>query len=215
VNPRFIWRSLLELNGIILERCTPVRSLGEASFQLTAVSRLDLTHAKWHGVQHAYASTGHSMYLSSQVKRVWCGISAETMRPFIVAKVCHIAWRPTDLWPGASAPGHSFLFSAMRRLVGRAVGVGGHGLWLAAVGTRGRGALPVDDVVDRAGVVVQRAAGQRVAKPSPQRDPSPGEVWKDRALCEHFIWVLAEAARSWSTPPQRAHVEYAAGARGA
>ncbi len=70
VNPRFIWRSLLELNGIILERCTPVRSLGEASFQLTAVSRLDLTHAKWHGVQHAYASTGHSMYLSSQVKSV-------------------------------------------------------------------------------------------------------------------------------------------------
>ncbi len=35
------------------------------------------------------------MYLSSQVKRVWCGISAETMRPFNVAKVCHIAWRPT------------------------------------------------------------------------------------------------------------------------
>ncbi len=36
------------------------------------------------------------MYLSSQVKRMSCGISAETIRPFNLAKVCHIAWRPTQ-----------------------------------------------------------------------------------------------------------------------
>jgi len=28
----------------------------------------------------------------------------------------------------------------------------------------------------------------------PHAEPSPGEAWKDRAPCEHFIWVPAEAA---------------------
>lgn len=27
-----------------------------------------------------------------------CGIDAVTKRPFNLAKVCHIAWRPTEFW---------------------------------------------------------------------------------------------------------------------
>ena len=50
----------------------------------------------------------------------------------------------------------------MTRLVCRAVGVRGYGLCVAGVGARGCGTLPVDDVVDRSGVAVERDRGEVV-----------------------------------------------------
>jgi hypothetical protein len=44
---------------------------------------------------HLTPEPGRSMDYRRRSKGVWSGIDAVTMRPFNLAKVCHIAWRPT------------------------------------------------------------------------------------------------------------------------